>query len=165
MTNSIRRKKTVTDIKAGRIKRERAKEITRQKNKDLCWEDLTRLYMKCRGSLNVIDPVTTIIRDKALMDRLGVDGRKTLSKKATYLLRDVNIYRGTLEDILQKHKGKTGGEDDPMLIVDALAIGEEYQQWLASFHDVIVVNVGDILEYVDDILNPKPVVTETANVE
>jgi hypothetical protein len=80
---------------------------------------------------------------------------------ANTLLRDVKIYQLSLDDIAAKHHGRTGGDLDGTLLFESLVIGEEYQQWLASFNTVVVAGVHDVLDLVDTVINPDDVVVTT----
>lgn len=147
------RKKTQADIRADRIARARV--VSQSQPKELCWDDLNRLNAECRTAFSVVDPVIAIIRNTELVERLGTQAAR-LRGMANALLRDVKIYQASIADIAAKHTGRTGGELDGTLLFDSIIIGEEYQQWLASFHSVIVAAVADILDFVDTVINPQP---------
>jgi|DEB19_MinimDraft_2_1074335.scaffolds.fasta_scaffold14054_3 hypothetical protein len=152
------RKKTQADIRADRIARSRV--IANNTPKDLCWDDLHRLNLECRGAFSVVDPVVAIIRNADLVTRLGENATR-LRGMANTLLRDVKIYQLSLDDIAAKHHGRTGGDLDGTLLFESLVIGEEYQQWLASFNTVVVAGVHDVLDLVDTVINPDDVVVTT----
>lgn len=153
------RKKTQADIRADRIARARV--VSNNTPKDLCWDDLHRLNLECRTAFSVVDPVVAIIRNNELVERLG-DNASRLRGMANTLLRDVKIYQQSLEDIAAKHHGRIGGDLDGTLLFESLVIGEEYQQWLASFNSVVVAGVHDVLDLVDRTVNPDVVVAPAA---
>lgn len=152
------RKKTQADIRADRIARSRV--VANNTPKDLCWDDLHRLNLECRTAFSVIDPVVAIIRNTELVERLG-DNATRLRGMANTLLRDVKIYQLSLDDIGAKHHGRSGGDLDGTLLFESLIIGEEYQQWLASFNTVVVAGVHDVLDLVDKVINPDDVPAPT----
>lgn len=124
-----------------------------EREKLLGWSDINALHATCQNKFMLVAPAITVIRNRKILEAVGEGHISGLRRSAEVLLRDVEMLKGQLKEIHDKHAGRKGGQDDPTLIIHALQLGEEYQQWLYRFDTLVLPVVQDILATVHDNLN------------
>lgn len=160
----VRRKKTKADRQHAR-RRAVLKSVEKQKSlertKTLRWEDLNNLHGLCAQMLLSARPVTQLINNREMLARMG-DSVSKLTSSADVLMNDITNYNQRLKDIKAKHEGMTGAVEDPDSWMRALQIGEEYNQWQASYQDVVLPNINTLTELYNSAL-PKEHQLEIVN--
>lgn len=127
---------------------------TAKEPKPLGWKDMHNLHRKCEMMFLSIAPALDVMESEQVREALG-ERVGQMNTMANALKRDVKLYRDQLESIGAEAAGKTGGEDDPTLMLVGLRMGEEYRQWMFSFQTVVLQNVTDIMALAEEAINSK----------
>lgn len=107
------------------------------------WDDLQKLYMECRALSVVPAQVLPLLKDPEQLKR--VENPQALIDQTKVLSKDVAQYNERLQEIHNKHAGRTGSSKDGDELIEILNIGEEYQSWLAGYQTVVTPVVGQIM--------------------
>jgi hypothetical protein len=155
-----RKKKTVAEVRADNRRAQHTPTRHSDNKQVQCWDDLTATHQHCVGLLLMTRPVADLLRNKEMLKNLGSNVTK-LTQLATTLLEDTRQFRADLDRINERHAGKSGGESDPNILMDALTIGQAYSVWAESYETVVLSNVQAILDMATSCLQPalKPEIT------
>lgn len=107
-----------------------------------CWDELKGLHRYCVELLSTPAPIATALSNRDIVSKCKDAG--VLVHDARLLKQDMEVYSQRLQAILASHSDKSGGTDDPDQLMEALDIGEQYQQWIDSFQSVVVPTVQAI---------------------
>ena len=111
------------------------------------WNDLRRLNLECHALFVQPSRVLPLLRDQSLLEK--VDDIHGLLEKAKILNNDIGQFRTRLEEISRKHQNRSGSSESPDDLMECLAIGEEYQAWIADYQNVVQPLITDILKHLD----------------
>lgn len=120
------------------------KALDAQNAKDEAWDDLHRLYLECRALSVQPSQVTPLLKDQELLSKL--DDAKELVNKARVLSKDVTEHNNRLQLIHNKHADRSGGSQSNDELMQVLAIGEEYREWMEGFQIVVMPTVVEIMQ-------------------
>jgi hypothetical protein len=147
-----RRKKTRSEKTREVKSREIAKQQAQQSSR-LCWSDVASLHADCEGMLLLPTRIAPVIRNKEITDK--VTNRSELARLSAILLKDVREYQGQLAQIRSMWQGKSGAADSPDDLLNAIMIGEKYENWNASYQTVVIDNLLNILDIINTVLPPE----------
>lgn len=138
-----RKKKTQAQIKAARLRNQHL--IQRQPPEDkgmknFSWAELGAYHNECEQMFIVAHPVVQTIRNTELIQQITADGRHAdFTALATQLEAQLSVYRTDLDALRASYANRTVSDDNLLEeIGQAIAIAEQYRQWLDSFRTVIV---------------------------
>lgn len=109
------------------------------------WDNNEITYRECVGLCTIPASTTQLLRTEGLIDRLGSQ-RSQFVDLTKMLHRDFDDYVTRLTGIHEKHKGRMGNSVDSDDLMTAIAIHEEYHEWIASYSQVVTPTVTQILD-------------------
>ena len=107
-----------------------------------CWDELFSLRQTCLETMGSVSPIISCLKNPEHVQKC--ESKENLVKEAKVLKKDLEDYRFRLEHIHSNHQHKTGGTDDFDELMECLNIGEQYQEWLASFQTVVIPTVESL---------------------
>lgn len=131
-----------------RIERRLAKKKFKKENKNMlkrnkCWDELEMLHAATVGLLYSTKNITPLLRSEEIMSK--IDSKEAV-KISQVIANDLTHYKEKIEVIHNKHKNKTGGSDDPDVLMECIMIGQEYMELSDSFQRVVSPNIDRLLE-------------------
>jgi hypothetical protein len=109
-----------------------------------CWDDLNNIHSDCQALLLKHVYVGREMNDKELIAE--VDDKASLVLKINTLANDLRQLKGELAQIHAQHAGKTGGVNDPDVLMTTFAIFEQYTLFQERHDSVVMPTVYHILE-------------------
>lgn len=104
-----------------------------------CWTDLLRIYNSHVDVIKNGCKIASVINDPAMVQQIKTKNPGLL-ETLKILERDLATYSQSLTTIYQKHNTRTGGDGNPDRYMEAMAIGNEYHQWMESYQAVLFPN-------------------------
>lgn len=135
----------MTRKSTGRIERDiKLQKAQEALENNTCWDDLNIVSADANLLMQKHLIITGMMRNKELCAflpnaRSVVDNGKLLAKDVTALSED-------LLKLQALHVDKTGGSDDPDVIMHTIAIYEQYQLFLERHAAIIMPTIGALLE-------------------
>lgn len=108
-----------------------------------CWDELNSIYGQCVELLTQQAYIYTLMNNEELVAL--VPDIDTLNSNVTTMAEDVKRQGDLLVLIHCKHQNKTGGGFDPDEVMESIAIGEEYSDWMAWTCGTVVPLAKQIL--------------------
>lgn len=115
-----------------------------QKQVNSCWDDLMNVYRQCAGMLFQHTMVTQVLNDKELTG--FVDDLQTFNANVAQFARDLAQMNKELQDLRALHGDKTGGSEDPEVVLHSFAVYEQYKLWMTKHDGVVLPVITHILE-------------------
>lgn len=113
--------------------------------KDHGWDDLNDLFKECNALTLYPSQALPLLNNPEQMKR--VKEAEGLTEAVKVLSKDVATYGARLEEIHNKHAGKTGSSGDGDELIQIVNIGEAYQQWMYNYQTVVLPVVGQVMNY------------------
>ena len=147
----VRRTKTQAEITAQNKRKIRVAAAEEALKPNPSWDDLVGVHQSCKYLLGTVRPVASLFVNQELVTAMG-DNVTKLRDLASALNKDVAEYVQVLNAIAAKHEGRTGVIDDVADMLTVWTIGDEYNQWTASFESIVVPTVRDIFALANSFL-------------
>jgi hypothetical protein len=112
-----------------------------------CWDELNEIRQKCGQMLAGHVLLAQTFHNKELL--ACVDDQQTLSQLIQQLTRDLQSMNAELGEIASQHAGKTGGTDDPDVVISTIAIFEQYNLFMERHQQVVIPTAMHISEFID----------------
>jgi hypothetical protein len=114
------------------------------KPKNTCWDDLLGVYRECAAALFQHTMVTEVLGDREL--RTFIDDLELFNSNVKQFGDDLGQMNRELQDLYNLHHGKTGGSEDPHVVLHSFGIFEQYKLWMTKHDGVVKPTVMHILE-------------------
>jgi hypothetical protein len=114
------------------------------KAKNTCWDDLMAVYREAAAMLFEHTNVSRLLADKELIS--FIDDKETFNLNVKQFAADLGQINKELHEILVQHQDKSGGSEDPDVVLSSFAIYEQYKLWMTRHDGVIKPTVLHILE-------------------
>ncbi len=114
---------------------------------DNAWDALNMLYQEVL--VYNLTPASLVphLRNRELLAKLQQLGRlQEVVQNAQILERDVRAFRERLSGIYAQHQNRTGSSIDADDQLAAIQVWEQYTQWGASYEQVVIPTIINILE-------------------
>lgn len=145
-----RKKKTNDQIRKENRERDRERAEQKQKDVHLRWEELKSLHNSCKEYLQLPARVAPFLRNEEMMNK--VSSPAELKRLASIMSRDVETYADELNKIEGEWMNRTGRADEGDEVMEAILIGQKYDNWYHSFTNVVMPNLIEITEMINEIL-------------
>lgn len=123
------------------IKEQKAQEALRN---NTCWDDLNVISADAVMLMQKHVMIAGLLRNKDLNGFLP--NVESVVANAKLLDKDVKALTADLEGLKALHADKTGGTDDPDVVMHTIGIFEQYQLFLERHEQIIMPTVSAILE-------------------
>lgn len=123
------------------IKLEKAQQALKN---NTCWDDLQQVFFSANELMQKHLVVAGMLRNKELNAYL-VDV-KAVIENSKILEKDVKLLAADLTALYALHSDKTGGTDDPDVVMHTIGIYEQYQLFIQRHEALIMPTLGSILE-------------------
>jgi hypothetical protein len=114
------------------------------KQKNTCWDDLLGVYRECAAALFQHTMVTEVMRDRELMT--FIEDLDTFNANVRQFAADLGQMNKELQDLYTLHHGKSGGSEDPQVVLHSFGLFEQYKLWMTKHDGVVKPTVMHILE-------------------
>lgn len=118
-----------------------------QLKENACWDDLEQIRQQCLGMIQKHTYIAGFLRDRELMAH--VEDIPLLTERARLLQRDLVSLGEDLEKLYDLHRGKTGGAEDPDVLMHSIHIHEQYSLFMERHEGVVMPTVGAILDQIN----------------
>jgi hypothetical protein len=115
-----------------------------QKQVNTCWDDLMGVYRECARMLFQHTAVTQVLNDKELVG--FIDDAVTFDANIKQFAADLVQMNGELQQLRALHADKTGGSEDPEVVLHSFAVYEQYKLWMTKHDGVVKPTIMHILE-------------------
>ena len=131
------------------MNREQRRAAVRSAKKDkgiinTCWNDLNLIYSQCSELMSRHSYISQLSQNQALWPFLT--DAAAVTSNLNILTRDLNDLTGRLSAINGKHYGKTGGSEDPNVIMNCIQIYEEYTEFMNTHESVVMPTIAALLD-------------------
>lgn len=134
-----------------------------QSGNNTCWDDLNQIHAGCQQLLINHAHLGRELNQKDMIAE--IEDPHALVLKIRSLAADLRQMTGELAEIYTQHQDKTGGVDDPDVLMTTFAIFEQYTLFKERHEAVVMPTVYHILEQVqlaEDRLNKKLLAAQQA---
>lgn len=125
-----------------------------------CWDDLESIRQQCAGLLGQHSSIAGILRNKDLM--AFVLDIPLLTERARLLQRDLVALNEDLQSLWALHKDKTGGTDDPDVLMYCIQIYEQYNLFMERHEGTVMPTVAAILDQIQQAENRQQIAINAA---
>lgn len=129
-------------------KEERSKGIKTMKQNNIvaCWDDLNNIYGQCVALLQQHDYLGQLVENAALI--ACVADINTFNTNLEQLATDLVTFTNDLASLYALHSGRTGGSDNPDVLLAATSIHENYISWMTKHDAVVLPTLNYLLEQI-----------------
>ena len=135
----------MTRMSANRFERKtREKEAQKALKSNTCWDDLNQISGAANELMQRHLVIAGMMRNKELCAFLT--DAKSVASNGKLLAKDIGTLAHELAALQSLHAEKTGGTDDPDVVMHTIGIYEQYQLFLERHEAVVMPTIGAILE-------------------
>jgi len=135
----------MTRMSANRFERKiREKKAQEALKSNTCWDDLNQISGAANELMQRHLVIAGMMRNKELCAFL-VDA-KSVASNGKLLAKDITTLAHELATLQSLHVEKSGGTDDPDVVMHTISIYEQYQLFLERHEAVVMPTIGALLE-------------------
>lgn len=135
----------MTKMSQGRVKRAIAvKQAKKDLKKNTCWDDLNALHGDAIMLMQKHRIIAGLLRNKEL--NAFLTDVPCVKRNGDLLAKDVATLSDDLDALKALHEGKSGGTENPDVLIHCISIYEQYQLFMSRHEAIIMPTVGAILE-------------------
>jgi hypothetical protein len=108
------------------------------------WDTLAGLSAAAGQLLHLPSILIPLLRDEKAMEAVEDKGR--LQSLMKLIQQDVHQFSHTYSQLRQRHSHRSGEETDSNDLMDSIQVYQDYVEWSASFEELVMPNVTDLLE-------------------
>lgn len=151
----------MTKKSLARLERDAKQKAEKEQLKNnTCWDDLVAINHQCTQLLRSHITTAQMANNQDLV-RMVVD-KPTLAANIRLLASDLRTMQDELNKIGALHMDKTGGSQDPDVVMTTIEIFEAYNYWMAKHDAVLLPTVQHMLEQFDKAEQRLQVVNQAA---
>lgn len=135
----------MTKMSSARVKRTIAqKQAKKDMQNNTCWDDLNGLHADGVILMQKHLVIAGMLRNKEL--NAFLTDVEAVKRNGQLLAKDVATLTEDLAGLKALHADKTGGTQDPDVLIHCIGIYEQYQLFMSRHEAIIMPTVGAILE-------------------
>lgn len=135
----------MTRMSSNRVQRTiKEKQAKKDLKNNTCWDDLNELHGQAVALMQKHLVIAGMLRNQELNAYLT--DTAAVVRNGKLLTKDAQTLTDDLASLKALHEGKSGGTEDPDVLIHCISIYEQYQLFMSRHEAIIMPTVGAILE-------------------